>query len=57
MEPVGHCGDAMSIATFFRLLYDEQKDAGLLAEALQWPFLSDKTRAMLSRWLRPLDPS
>ena len=49
--------EAMSVADYFGLLYAGQKDAGLLAEALQWPFLSDKTRIMLGRWLQSSNPS
>ena len=57
LQPEGPADPAMSVADYFTLLYADQKDARLLAEALQWPFLSEKTRNMLQRWLRPLNPS
>ena len=57
VEPVGPGTDAMSIATYFRLLYADSKDAALLDEALRWPFHSEKTRAMLSRWLQSVNPT
>ena len=57
LEPEAPVAKAMSVADYFGLLYAEQKDARLLAEALQWPYLSDKTRAMLNRWLRSENPS
>ena len=57
LEPEAPVAKAMSVADYFGLLYAEQKDTRLLAEALQWPYLSDKTRAMLNRWLRSENPS
>ena len=48
---------AMSVADYFGLIYDERKDPALLDEALGWPFLSEKTRGMLTRWRRSLNPS
>jgi len=47
----------MSVADYFGLLYAEQKDARMLAEALEWPFLSEKTRSMLRRWLGSRNPA
>lgn len=57
LVPEGPAANAMSVADYFGLLYAEQKDARLLAEALEWPFLSDKARSMLRRWLGSRNPA
>lgn len=57
LVPDGPAGNAMSVADYFGLLYDPVKDPALLTEALGWPFLSEKTRSMLQRWLTSLNAS
>ncbi len=43
--------DDLSIAEYFKLLFEEPKDPKKVARAMQWHFLSENTRQKFGRWM------
>lgn len=57
MELESDAGDAPDIAAYYRLLFAPKKDLRVLRQALEVPFLTERSKKQLQRWLRSMDPS